>query len=51
MSFYCKKLTQVEVGYGLLNVAQHVSCIVELYFFLVYVVAGSAMVTLIPKQS
>ena len=26
MNFYCKKLTQVEVGYGLLNVAQYVSC-------------------------
>ena len=27
MNLYnCKKLTQVEVGYGLLNVAQYVSC-------------------------
>ena len=33
-TFYCKKLTQVEVGYGLLNVAQYVSCKVVLYFFL-----------------
>ena len=34
MSFYCKKLTQVEVGYGLLNVAQYVSCKEVLYFCL-----------------
>ena len=30
MNFYCKKLTQVEIGYGLLNVAQYVSCKVVL---------------------
>ena len=51
MNFYCKKLTQVEAGYGLLNVAQYVSCKVVLYFFLVYMVAGGVMVTFIPKQS
>ena len=33
MNFYCKKLTQVEVGYWLLNVAQYVSCKVVSYFF------------------
>ena len=32
MNFYCKKMTQVEVGYGLLNVAQYVSCKLVLYF-------------------
>ena len=32
MNFYCKKLTQVEVGYGHLNVAQYVSFKVVLYF-------------------
>ena len=32
MNFYVKKLTQVEVDYGLLNVVQYVSC--NLYFFL-----------------
>ena len=26
VGIYCKKLTQVEVGYGLLNVAHYVSC-------------------------
>ena len=26
INFYCKMLTQVEVGYGLLNVAEYVSC-------------------------
>ena len=30
INFYCKKLTQVEVGYGLLNVAKYVSCKVVL---------------------
>ena len=44
MNFYCKKLTQVEVGYGLLNVAQYVSLL-----FLVYMVAGSNMVAFILK--
>ena len=34
INYYCKKLTQVEVGYGLLNVALYVSCKVLLYFFL-----------------
>ena len=33
INFYCKKLTQVEVGHGLLNVAEYVSCKVVLYFF------------------
>ena len=52
MNFYCKKLTQVEVGYRLLNVAQYVSCKAALFiFFLVYMVAGSVVVTFIPKQS
>ena len=51
MNFYCKKLTQVEVGYRLLNVAQYGNCKIVLYFFLVYMVAGSLMVTFIPKQS
>ena len=31
IKFYCKKLTQVEVGYGLLNVAKYVSCKEVLY--------------------
>ena len=30
MNLYCKKLTEVGVGYGLLNVAQYVSCKVVL---------------------
>ena len=34
MNFYCKKMTQVEVRYRLLNVAQYVSCKVVLYFFM-----------------
>ena len=34
INFYCKKLTLVEVGYGLLNVAKYVSCKVVLNFFL-----------------
>ena len=32
MNVYCKKLTQVELGYGLLNVAQYFSCEIVLYF-------------------
>ena len=50
INFYCKKMTQVENGYGLLNVAKNVSCKVVLYFFLVYMVDGSVMVTFISKQ-
>ena len=50
MNFYCKKLTQVESGYALLNVAQYVSCKV-LLFFLAYIAAGIAIVTFITKQS
>ena len=34
VGIYCKKLTQVEVGYGLLNVAHYVSCKELFYFFL-----------------
>ena len=51
LNFYCKKLTQVEVGYGLLNVAQYVSCKVLSLFFFAHMLAGSIMVTYIPKQS
>ena len=50
INFYCKKLTQVEVGNGLLNVALYVSCKVILYFF-AYMVDGSVVVTFIPEQS
>ena len=47
INFYCKKLTQVVIRYGLLNVVQYVNCI----FFLVYniMVDGSVMVTFIQK--
>ena len=34
MNFYCKKLTQVEVGYGLLNVVYYVVSCKVLYFIL-----------------
>ena len=51
INFYFKKLTQVEVGYGLVNVAKYVSCKVVRYcFFFVYMEDGSVMVTFIPIQ-
>ena len=32
MNFYCKKLTEVEVGYRVLNLVQYVSCKVVFIF-------------------
>ena len=48
--FYCKKLTQVEVGHGLLNVAKYVSCKSSIIIFLVYILDGSVMVAFVTSK-